>query len=164
MGANVSSVATNNAGKVFLAPQPLEAPQLWLNIGYDSYDGYQVPEYIDAFEVICTREQYESLMDDIKEHFEKHSLQPCCARYIICSIFCPFLLLCTIPYSERRRREFDAGFDQIIRKHQRHWRSDSTREINESSRLSTPNSTVSPKTSPSAARRDSVNRGGLLRW
>lgn len=159
-----SSAATNIAGKIFLAPQPFEAPQIWINIGYDSYDGYRIPEYIEPFDVICSREQYDRLMRDIQEHFDKNSLQPCCARTIVCSIFCPCLQLCTAPYSERRRREFDAGLDQIIRKHQRHWQSETTKDISEGSFLGSPSLNSTPKTSPSMTRRDSVNKGGFLRW
>lgn len=149
------------AGRIFLAPQPLEAPQIWLNLGYDSYDGFQIPKYIEQFKEICTEEQYDSLMSDIKDHFEKNSLQPWCARFIVCSVFIPPLLFFSVPYSERRRREFDAGFDRIIRKHQRYWNPEnSTKNFSDTGSV---NSTTSVRTA-GGTRRESTKKSGLLRW
>ena len=157
--SNTPDTNRTNAGRIFLAPKPLEAPQIWLNIGYDSHDGFQMPCYIEHFKEICSEEQFDNLMSEIKQYFECNSVQPCCARFLVCSEYFPPLLFFSVPYSERRRREFDAGFDSIIRKHQRYWNPEnSSRNVNDV-RSANGNSAAG-----TIGRRDSIKQSGLLRW
>jgi hypothetical protein len=95
-----NSRAHDSAGKIYLPPIDSSIAQFWVNIGYDSVEGFKIPEYIGHFQGVCKRDSYESLMADIEKLFTNNA-QSRLAVFV------------------RRRPDFEATLEQIVKHHQR---------------------------------------------
>jgi hypothetical protein len=91
----------NCAGRIFLSPKGSRETQFWLNLGYDSFDGYAIPPFIPEFLPICSKQQYEELMEDVAEYFRRYSQGSCCT------------------FTVRHRPKFEEGLERLLRYHQR---------------------------------------------
>lgn len=95
-----TSRAHDSAGKIFLPPIDSSVTQFWVNIGYDSVEGFKIAEYIAHFHGICKRESFERLMADIDKLFTNNARS-------------------RLAVFVRRRPEFEAALERILKEHQR---------------------------------------------
>jgi hypothetical protein len=104
------------AGRMFMLPPELEAAgqqELWINIGAHTGGDRALPEYIEALEPICTREQFLQFMADIKEFTSSHTVHPCLtmSALIVCvTCFLPLPLLCV----NQKISHFSSGLKELV--------------------------------------------------
>lgn len=103
-GTVVGNEPTGFMGRIFLNPVQLsitQGPQFWVNVGYqhwqleisqrEYYPGqnYILPQWVESMEVAVSKEAYDALMKDLKEHFDQ---SPSCLS--VAYRHCPDLHVC----------------------------------------------------------------------
>lgn len=87
--------------------------EFWVNFGWNTTGNQRFPDWIKEFEPICSREQYDALVQNLKEYFSENSIGVCTSE-LSSTFFCFILPLILL---RRRALQIQKGIEAIVHSH-----------------------------------------------